>query len=171
MRKLLLTVAGIIFLGGGIADAQTLPPKNNLVYGGVKYSTAVADGEKKLIIGGGYGWRVSGNLWQINNAEIGTTGYTAVEPLLAYTVFTAQGVVTAGGTLTAALLGGVSGDWIQWSDSTPYQAYLPGTVGAVVALEFANGAGFFVSGRQKFAFKENLYHNGFTFTLNLMKRF
>ena len=169
MRKLLLTLAMVGVLAG-LADAQNLPPKNNLVYGGLQYTTKVGIGEKALVLGGGYGWRVTGNLWQFTTGQIGTTGYVAAEPVLAW-VFPLSG--KEGGTkLRGALIGGVSGDWLQFTESTVWTAYVPGTVGLSLFLEFSNGAGFVLSGREKFSLAEGTaYHDGLLFNLNVMKRF
>lgn len=168
MRKLLLTTVALII--AAVTTQAQIAPKDNLVYGGVTYTTKVGVGEKALVLGGGYGWRVTGNLWQLTTGQIGTTGYVAAEPVLAW-IFPLSG--KDGGTrLRGALIGGVSGDWLQFTDSTAWRAYVPGTIGAMLFLEFANGAGFVLAGREKFSLAEGTaYHDGLLINLNVMKRF
>jgi hypothetical protein len=169
MRKTITLLIASLLVAGSIA-AQTAPPKDNLVYGGIQYTTKAALGEKALIMGGGYGWRVTGNLWQLTTGQIGTTGYVAAEPVLAW-VFPLTG--KEGGTkLRGALIGGVSGDWLQFADTASYRAYLPGAVGASLFVEFPSGAGFVLAGREKFSFSTGtMYQDGFIFNFSVTKRF
>ncbi len=147
----------------------------NIGYFGTQYSTKVADGEKKLILVGGYGTRIAGNLWELNSGQIGSSGYVSLEPALAY-VFRLTGGsivgVPVGAQLRGALHAGVSSDWVNSDGTGPWLNYIPGAIGGTLYVELPSYWGGAISARQKFTFKDSTkYQDGWIINLNITKRF
>ena len=168
MKKILL-IAVLISIFSMTAFAQANPNKNNVLYGGGKYSFDAAN-VKSLVIAGGYGYRVIGNLWSFNTVEVGAAQYGSGNVDIAY--FAPLHTFPKGTRLFGALMMGPSADWVAHNPGDNYLAYLAGAAGVMGYVEFTNGFGIFALGKYKFAWtNDTFYKNGATFGIGLAKRF